>query len=133
VVSIPAAMSCPKKTYMDKSGRCVKSGAESSGGGGVAPMYSCPKGYHQMADGCLKDVSTNGDYVCGKGSSLKKKKCVLENTIAPIMMCPKGFVSVKGGICSRTTYEAPSFVCPEKSIGKGKKCYQVCLLHFIVD
>jgi len=40
------------------------------------------------------------------------------------MMCPKGFISVKGGKCTRTSYDPPSFVCPEGAVGKGKKCYQ---------
>jgi len=124
VVTVPAAVKCPKKADLDESGRCIQRGYSGSKSRIISPKKTCPKGYHQMSDGCVKDVSTEGDYVCDKGYTLQKKKCVSEHTIQPIMMCPKGYVSVKGGRCTRTTYEAPSFVCPEGSIGKGKKCYQ---------
>jgi len=124
VGTVPAAAVCPKKASMDKSGRCIIPGKEGTPGNIVAPKQFCPKGYHQMTDGCVKDVSSKGDYVCDKGYVLKKKKCVAEHSIAPVMMCPKGFISVKGGKCTKTSYDPPSFVCPEGAVGKGKKCYQ---------
>jgi hypothetical protein len=123
-ISVPAAAVCPKKASMDKSGRCIYPGKPGEPGQIVAPKSYCPKGFHQMTDGCVRDVSSAGEYTCDKGFVLHKKKCVAEHSIAPIMMCPKGYVSVKGGVCSKTSYEHPTFVCPDGSTGKGKKCYQ---------